>query len=94
MDVFRGAPQGPEDVVGKGLQRDADWDSGRLGHSLQPRCRVSATPGFKQSGAYPQASNTPNDQASQLIWGLSSGCSSASPCLMQAGTSSAAVTQI
>lgn len=80
--------------MGNGLQRDADWESRRLGHSPQQRCRVSATAGFKPSGTYPQASKAPSAQASELIWDLSSGCSSASPRLMRAGTRSAAVTQI
>lgn len=62
--------------------------------SLQLRCQVSATPGFKPSVSYPQASKVPSAWPSRLIWDLSGGYSSASPHLMQAGTSSAAVTQI
>lgn len=68
------------------------WESRRSGVSLQLMCQVSAMPGFKPFVSCTQAPKMPTSWASQLIWDLSAGYSSASLCLMQVGTSSAAVT--
>lgn len=74
------------------VERDTAWESGRSGPSLQLMRQASAMSGFKPSVSCPQAPKMASALASQLIWDLSAGCSSASPCLMQVGTSSAAVT--
>lgn len=74
------------------VEGDTAWESRRSGIPLQLMCQVSAMPGFKPFVSCPQEPKMPASWASQLIWDLSAGCSSASPCLMEAGTSSAAVT--